>query len=332
MAVEGDPSGFYQLLGVRRGASPEEIRAAFRDLAKRYHPDTSGVATDDERFVRLREAYEVLRDPLRRLEYDAAAREGSDSARRRPEGERRRRPSPDPAAEARTAGPASPAGATAPRWPLGVAVVMLLALVVVTGLLLGGREEAASLRARLDELWAELDAARDAEADARSRLQAVIDAGPDVDPASAGGEGGGRGLVYRAELVFPPQAGEVDPAMATRLEAHVAELRAAVAAAPGVRDGWLLLVEGRNGRAAATDGVLVDEWGLTLLRLGGVADFLVRAGIPAERLAVRFQAGFDARAAAPAAAPPADESPDAAAEAEAEAARRVTLKVLCCPR
>lgn len=314
MVVEGDPRGFYRLLGVPRGAPPEAVRAAFRDLAKRYHPDTSGAAADDERFLRLREAYEVLRDPARRRAYDAGAGESLGAAARRPPGgaSRGRR---DPEEEG-AGRPASLAEAVPPRWALAAAVAMLLALVVVAGLLLGQREEAATLRANLDGLWADLDAARDSEAEARARLRALTDAGAGLDPAPAGGEEGREGLVYRASLVFPPGGGELDPVTEVALEALAAELRAAVAAAPGGLDGWLLLVEGRNGRAAAADGVLVDEWGLALLRLGGVADFLVRAGIPAEHLAVRFQAGLAA-----AAVPP---------EEEAEAARRVELTVLCC--
>ena len=46
------------------------IRSAFRERAKLYHPDV-GSDADDERFRTLREAYDVLRDPQRRLQYDA---------------------------------------------------------------------------------------------------------------------------------------------------------------------------------------------------------------------------------------------------------------------
>lgn len=61
----------YQVLGIDRGASPDEIKRAYRKLARRYHPDVTG---DDpratERFKELTDAYEVLSDPKRRRTYD----------------------------------------------------------------------------------------------------------------------------------------------------------------------------------------------------------------------------------------------------------------------
>jgi hypothetical protein len=58
---------YYELLGVTRDASPEEIRSAYRALAKAMHPDAGGTAGA---FRLLREAYETLADPLRRRDYD----------------------------------------------------------------------------------------------------------------------------------------------------------------------------------------------------------------------------------------------------------------------
>lgn len=63
---------YYALLGVTPGASGEEIRAAFRQLAKRLHPDVSRLPSAAERFRRAVEAYEVLSDPARRAAYDAS--------------------------------------------------------------------------------------------------------------------------------------------------------------------------------------------------------------------------------------------------------------------
>lgn len=57
---------YHQILGLDPGASPEQIRAAYRRHAKRTHPDTSGSAGTEE-FRKVQEAYEALRTPLRHL-------------------------------------------------------------------------------------------------------------------------------------------------------------------------------------------------------------------------------------------------------------------------
>jgi len=58
---------YYQTLGVNRTASDTEIKAAYRKLAMQYHPDRGG---DSQRFSQINEAYEVLKDPQRRAQYD----------------------------------------------------------------------------------------------------------------------------------------------------------------------------------------------------------------------------------------------------------------------
>jgi curved DNA-binding protein CbpA len=58
------PADPYRELGVPRGASEEQIKAAHRRLAKRYHPDAS--SGERERFLAIQEAYLLLTDPLRR--------------------------------------------------------------------------------------------------------------------------------------------------------------------------------------------------------------------------------------------------------------------------
>jgi hypothetical protein len=62
---------YYALLGVPPGASGGAIRAAFRRLAKQWHPDASKAAGTAERFRQIVEAYDVLSDPARRVAYDA---------------------------------------------------------------------------------------------------------------------------------------------------------------------------------------------------------------------------------------------------------------------
>ena len=62
---------YYQVLGVRRGASPEEIRKAYRRLARHYHPDVNpGDKAAEEKFKQLQEAYDVLNDSKKRKLYD----------------------------------------------------------------------------------------------------------------------------------------------------------------------------------------------------------------------------------------------------------------------
>src|SRR5256885_11729690 len=63
-------SDFYDLLGVPRNASDEQIRSAYRKLARQYHPDVSSAPDASDQFKRITEAYEVLTDPQRRQRYD----------------------------------------------------------------------------------------------------------------------------------------------------------------------------------------------------------------------------------------------------------------------
>jgi molecular chaperone DnaJ len=58
---------YYDILGVKKTASAEEVKKAFRKLARKHHPDTGG---SEERFKEINEAYEVLSDPEKRKQYD----------------------------------------------------------------------------------------------------------------------------------------------------------------------------------------------------------------------------------------------------------------------
>ncbi len=62
---------YYKTLGVDRSANGEEIRKAFRDLARKYHPDVArNKRQAEEKFKQINEAYEVLGDPEKRRQYD----------------------------------------------------------------------------------------------------------------------------------------------------------------------------------------------------------------------------------------------------------------------
>lgn len=61
---------FYSILGVSRNASQEEIKAAYRRLARQYHPDVNKEKGAEEKFKEINEAYAVLSDPEKRRQYD----------------------------------------------------------------------------------------------------------------------------------------------------------------------------------------------------------------------------------------------------------------------
>ena len=75
MTTSGD---YNKVLGVPRDADAKAIKNAFRQLARRYHPDTSTEPDADQRFREIAEAYGVLSDPAKRASYDThgAARSG----------------------------------------------------------------------------------------------------------------------------------------------------------------------------------------------------------------------------------------------------------------
>lgn len=66
-----DYKDYYQILGLPRSASTEEIRKAYRKLAMQYHPDHNpGNKQSEDRFKEINEAYQVLNDPQKRAHYD----------------------------------------------------------------------------------------------------------------------------------------------------------------------------------------------------------------------------------------------------------------------
>jgi len=74
LASTGPHINLYALLGVKREASQDELRASFRSLSKRFHPDTTELpaAEASERFRALQDAMAVLSDPEQRRKYDSS--------------------------------------------------------------------------------------------------------------------------------------------------------------------------------------------------------------------------------------------------------------------
>jgi curved DNA-binding protein len=62
---------YYKILGVERGASDEDVKKAYRKLARKYHPDVSKEANAKEKFQEVAEAYETLKDKEKRAGYDS---------------------------------------------------------------------------------------------------------------------------------------------------------------------------------------------------------------------------------------------------------------------
>lgn len=75
-----DKRDYYEVLGVSRAASAEEIKRAFRNLARRYHPDVNKAPDAEARFKEINEAYEILSDANKRKAYDTYGHEAAGAA------------------------------------------------------------------------------------------------------------------------------------------------------------------------------------------------------------------------------------------------------------
>lgn len=75
---------YYEILGVTRGADADEVKRAYRKLARKYHPDVSKEKNAEDKFKEVQEAYEVLRDADKRAAYDQLGRDFRNGQQFRP--------------------------------------------------------------------------------------------------------------------------------------------------------------------------------------------------------------------------------------------------------
>src|SRR5665213_1572725 len=72
---------FYDILGIKKSASPEEIKKAYRQMAIKFHPDKNpGDKASEDKFKEAAEAYEILSDPDKRSKYDQFGHAGVGSS------------------------------------------------------------------------------------------------------------------------------------------------------------------------------------------------------------------------------------------------------------
>jgi curved DNA-binding protein len=75
---------YYEILGVGRGADADDVKRAYRKLARKYHPDVSQEKNAEDKFKEVQEAYEVLRDADKRAAYDQLGRDYRNGQQFRP--------------------------------------------------------------------------------------------------------------------------------------------------------------------------------------------------------------------------------------------------------
>jgi curved DNA-binding protein len=75
---------YYEILGLTRGAEADEVKRAYRKLARKFHPDVSKEKNAEEKFKEVQEAYEVLRDSDKRAAYDQLGRDFRNGQQFRP--------------------------------------------------------------------------------------------------------------------------------------------------------------------------------------------------------------------------------------------------------
>ena len=178
------------------------------------------------------------------------------------------------------------------------------------------------------ELYQRLSRLADEHAELRSRYRSL--AFLDLERAQRRGSAGWGGPitadVARAILRFDIgfAGGDIDltTAATQELTRAMVEIAAQIDRLPPESE-WMIVLEAQAARAAIADQVAVESWEPGLLRLATVLDHLLAQGLPGERVAIRFNAGF--------AADPSPGDPPASSDAPGQGAfDRVTIQLLCC--
>jgi|GEM_PF-1782324 len=392
MATRGDPEGFYRALGVPRTASADEIRHAFRARAMALHPDRAGDTADGETFRLVREAYEVLRDPLRRMAYDASGLAAFEPRARAAEAQpdAHERPSTNAGPGTRWAGDAAAArraeaddtsdtaeptengqsvdgnwardAAAGAAWAAGIgqrrrastqaskhrrrsggtgrwlgfgAAGLAVALLLALGALWSANRQLADREAVLADAYDRLARLGEAQADLGTRyrslafldleraLQRSTRTSP-TTPAQDRTETWSTGSVaadtdraaYLHEIAFAAGRFDLGDAQEQALARALVEIAARIERLPAGAD-WLIVLEAQAPRAAMGEDVAVEIWEPALLRLATVLDSILAQGLPSERFAIRFNAGF---------AP----LPEATGSLSDATFDRVLIKLVCC--
>ncbi|MBQ1447708.1 MAG: DnaJ domain-containing protein, partial [Erysipelotrichaceae bacterium] len=71
---------YYEILGIDRNATEDQIKKAYRTLAKKYHPDVNKAPDAEEKFKEVNEAYSILSDPQKKATYDQYGKDGLNNA------------------------------------------------------------------------------------------------------------------------------------------------------------------------------------------------------------------------------------------------------------
>ncbi len=93
---------YYKILGVEKNATAEEIKRAYRRLAREYHPDLNPGSNTSGNFIRIKNAYDVLHDPVKRQNYDDSSCYVKPPLQREDDVAHKRKEEPAKAAESKT--------------------------------------------------------------------------------------------------------------------------------------------------------------------------------------------------------------------------------------